>query len=222
MAETYALAAETREKSKTSARSTRGAGRIPGVLYGHGVDPQPLSVDYSEFLRLFRRAGQSSLIDLNLGGKATKVLVHAYDLDPVRDTFDHIDLMAVNMKEKTMVHVPLIFEGESIAIKNLGGVLNIAHNGLDIRCLPSDIPHDIKVDTEAMENIHDHLSIDDLKLPETLEVMHLAGDTTICSIMGRAAEEDLDAPIEAPDADLAPEADGAAAGGDDAKAEGGE
>lgn len=207
MAETYSLAAEKREVTKKSARDTRAQGRVPGVLYGHGVDSQAFSVDYSEFLRLIRRAGQSSLVDFDLGGKKTKVLIHKYDQDPVKDTFTHIDLMAVNLKEKTMVHVPLEFIGESDAVKNKGGVLNIAHTSLDVRCLPSDIPHEIKIDISGLKDIHDHISIADLNLSEDLEVMHLDADTQLCSVMGRAAEEDLDAPVEAPDADLAPEAD---------------
>ena len=69
MAETYSLAAEVRETTKKSARDTRAQGRVPGVLYGHGVEAQTLSVDYSEFLRLIRRAGQSSLVDLDFNGK---------------------------------------------------------------------------------------------------------------------------------------------------------
>ena len=207
MAETYSLAAEKRETSKKSARDTRAQGRVPGVLYGHGVDSQPFSVDYSDFLRLIRRAGQSSLVDFDMGGKKIKVLIHKYDQDPVKDTFTHIDLMAVNLKEKTMVHVPLEFIGESEAVKSLGGVLNTSHDSLDIRCLPSEIPHEIKEDISVMKEIGDSITIADLKLPEAFELMHLEDDVQLCSIMGRAAEEDLDAPIEAPEADLKPDAD---------------
>jgi len=98
--------------------------------------------------------------------------------------------------------------GESEAVKSKGGVLNIAHTSLDIRCLPSDIPHEIEVDISGLANIHDHISIADLKLSDDIEIMNLDEDTQLCSIMGRAAEEeDLDAPIEMPDADLAPEKD---------------
>lgn len=215
MAENYRLAAEPRIMSKRSARDTRASGRIPGVLYGYGVDAQPFSVDYSEFLRLIRKAGQSSLVDFSLDGKTVKVLVHQYETDPVKDTFDHVDLLAVNLKEVTTATVPLVYEGESVAIKNLGGVLNIAHQTLDIRCLPSDIPHEIEVDISSMENIHDHISIEDLNLDEKLEVMQLEADTTLCSVMGRAAEEDLDTPPEAPVME-----DAAAESGEEAKEEG--
>lgn len=207
MAETYSLAAEKREITKKSARDTRAQARIPGVIYGHGVDSLPFSVDYSDFLRLIRRAGQSSLIDLKLDGKVIKVLIHKYDQDPVQDTFTHIDLMAVNLKEKTMVHVPLEFVGESEAVKTLGGVLNTSHDSLDIRCFPSEIPHEIKVDLTTLKEIGDSITIADLNLSEEFELMHLDVDVQLCSIMGRAAEEDLDAPIEAPNADLAPEKD---------------
>lgn len=207
MAETYSLAAEKREITKKSARDTRAQGRVPGVLYGHGVGSEPFSVNYSDFLRLIRRAGQSALIDLDLDGKKIKVLVHKYDQDPVQDTFTHIDLMAVNLKEKTMVHVPLVFVGESEAVKSLGGVLNTSHASLDIRCFPSEIPHEINVDISTLKEIGDSITIADLKLSEEFELMHLEADVQLCSIMGRAAEEDLDAPIEAPAADLAPEKD---------------
>ena len=207
MAETYSLAAEERELTKKSARDTRANGRVPGVLYGHGVDSKPFSVDYSDFLRLIRRAGQSSLVYFDLGGKKIKVLIHKFDQDPVKDTFTHIDLMAVNLKEKTMVHIPLEFIGESEAVKTHGGVLNTSHDSLDIRCLPGDIPHEIKIDISVMKEIGDSITIADINLSKDLELMHLEDDVQLCSIMGRAAEEDLDAPIEAPEADLAPEAD---------------
>ncbi len=200
MTETYDLAAEKREATKHSARDTRSAGRVPGVVYGHGVDPQPVSVDYSEFLKLFRRAGQASLVNLDISGKKTKVLIHTYDLDPVRDTFDHVDFLAVNLKEKAMVTVPLVFTGESLAVKNLGGIFMSSHDSIEIRCLPTEIPHDIQVDISALADLHDHITIADLNLPENLEVMHMDIDTVICSITGRASateEEETEATTEA-------------------------
>ena len=187
MKETYDLAAEKREQSKHSARDTRAMGRIPGVVYGHGYENQTVSVDYSTFLKLFRRAGQSSLIDLDLDGKKTKVLVQSYDLDPVQDTFQHIDFFAVNLKEKATVHVPLIFEGESPAVKNLGGVFMSNHDEIEVRCLPSDIPHDIKVDISVLANLQDHLCVSDINLPENVEISHMDPESVICSITAHSA-----------------------------------
>lgn len=194
MAETYKLAAQKREVSKKSARQSRGDKRIPGVIYGHGFDSQALSVDYSDFLRVFRRAGQAALIDLDVDGKNIKVVIHAYDLDPVQDTFAHIDFFAVNVKEAMTVHVPLTFVGESPAIKNLGGMFMKAHDAIDIRCLPTDIPHDIEVDISLLKEIGDHITIADLKLADNLELMHYEEDEMLCSVVAprMAEEEDSD------------------------------
>ncbi len=194
MGETYKLAANKRQMSKNSARETRAQARVPGVVYGHGFDPEPVSVDYSEFLRTYRRAGQASLIDLDIDGKASKVVIQDYDLDPVRDEFIHVDFFAVNLKEPITVHVPLTFVGESPAIKNLGGLLMKAHDAIDIRCLPTEIPHDLEVDISSMEEIGDNISIADLNLDAKFELMHYGADEVLCSIAApRMAEEPTEA-----------------------------
>ncbi|MCK5460679.1 50S ribosomal protein L25 [Candidatus Gracilibacteria bacterium] len=190
MTDNFTLATEKRKSSKHSARNTRQTGKVPGVIYGHGIDSIAVSIGYSDLLKTFRKAGQSSIIDLTIDGKTTKVLIHQYTLDPVKNTFTHIDFLAINMKEKTMVRIPLRFVGESDAVKNLGGVFLTNHNELEIRCFPSEIPHEIKVDISSLENLHDHISIADLDLPETLELMNLDKKTILCSITGRAAEEE--------------------------------
>ncbi len=182
MAETFKLTAEKRESSKHSAREARQARRIPGVLYGHGTESTSISVDYSEFLKLFRKTGQSSVIELDLAGKKHSVLVHVYDLDPVQDTFIHIDLLALDMNASTVAHVPLVFTGESEAVKTLGGIFTPALEGLDIRCLAKDLPHEIKVDISSMKEIHDHILLKDLDLAEGIEIMHLEESVMICSV----------------------------------------
>ena len=214
MAKTYNLAATKRETSKHSARDARDQKQIPGVVYGHGFDPQSVAVDYSEFLRTYRKAGQAALIDLDIDGKMTKVVIQSYDLHPVQDTFRHIDFFAVNLKEAMIVHVPLLFVGESPAIKNLGAMFNKLHDTIDIRCLPADIPHDIEVDISALIEVGDHLEIKDLNLPEKFELMHYTEDEAICSVSApRMAEEvETEAPEQtAVESDQAPDEAPAAA-----------
>lgn len=195
MAETYTLSAKKREVTKNSARETRAENRVPGVLYGHGVDSVTLSVDYSDILRTYRKAGTSSIIDLDLDGKKMKVLVHDLNLHPVRDEIHHVDFYVVNMKEATTVSVPLVFVGESPAVKTLGGILVRDHDHLSIRCLPSDIPHEIEVDISSLETNHDHISIKDLNLdPEKFELMGLDEGSTICSVTVKSGAEEPETP----------------------------
>lgn len=190
MAATYSIKGEQRENRKNSARDARLEGFIPAVVYGFQTESTPIQVDYSEFLRLFRKTGQASLIDLELDGKSTQVLVHNYTLDPVQDTFEHIDFLAVDPNTPTMVHVPIIFEGVSPAVKDLGGTFVKGKDELEIRCLPAKIPHDIKVDISRLEKLHDAITIADLELSDDLEVMHISLDTQVCSVTGRAAQEE--------------------------------
>jgi large subunit ribosomal protein L25 len=198
MSETYSIEATVRENSKHSARECRAAGNVPGVIYGQGKDAKNLAVNYSDFLRLFRRAGQSTLIDLKLDGKTTKVLVHQYDLDPVQDTFTHVDFYEVDMKKPTVVHIPLTFIGESMAVKNLGGTFIKERDELEVRCLPGDIVHHIEVDISGLDNIHDSIKIADLNLPESYELMVDHDQTSVCSIAGRvvATEESAESTTE--------------------------
>lgn len=197
MAETYKISALKRESSKKSARDTRNAARVPGVVYGSGTENVSISVDASEMLKLYRRAGTAAVVDLDIEGKTTKVLIHQMDLHPVRDEIAHIDFYAVNLKEATTVSVPLMFVGESPAVKNQVGTFIKDLDSLDIRCLPTDIPHELEVDISKLENIHDHFTVGDLKLD--LGKFELMGNTdeasVICSITGRGAAES-DEPME--------------------------
>lgn len=198
MAAKYSIKGEQRENRKNSARDARSEGFIPAVVYGFKIDSTPLQVEYSEFLRMFRQAGQASLIDLQLDGKSLQVLVHNYTLDPVQDTFEHIDFLAVDPNAPTMVHVPIIFEGVSPAVKDLGGTFVKGKDELEIRCLPANIPHDIKVDISGLVKLHDAITIADLGLSEDLEVMHISLDTQVCSVTGRAARDEEEPTEEAP------------------------
>ena len=190
MSQTYTLSAQKRDSAvKNSARAARAAKRVPAVVYGHGVDPISVSIDNSDMLRTYRTAGQSSLIDLDIDGKQTKVLIHVLDRHPVQDTIQHVDFFAVNPKEKTTVSVPFNFVGESPAVKNFGGIFMRDHDSIDIRCLPTEIPQSLDVDISALKDLHDHITIKDLGLDaEKFEVMHLDEDTVICSVTGRATE----------------------------------
>ena len=184
MAEKLSLAATARAATKHSAREARAGNRVPGVVYGHGTDSTPISVDGSEMLKTFRKAGQSTLISLEIDGQKKAVLIHQVSLHPVRSTIWHVDFFAVNLKQKTTVHVPFSFAGESAAVKNLGGIFTVEHEGVDLRCLPNDIPHDLPVDISAIENFQDSIKVADISLPAGVELIHpeTDGEMVICRV----------------------------------------
>lgn len=181
--QTFSLSAQKRDASdRHSARETRVGGRVPAVVYGHGTDSFTVSVDQSDILRTYRTAGQSSLVNLDVDGKNVKVLIQEISLHPVTRTIQHVDFYAVNLKETTNVNVPIDFVGESPAIKDLGGVLMKENDEIEIRCLPTDIPHELTVDISTLENVGDSILVSDLHLdPEKFRVF-LEPDTVLCSI----------------------------------------
>lgn len=198
MSETYTLSASKRESTKQSAREARVINQVPCVVYGHGVEPQAINVGASELLRLYRRAGQSTLIELDVDGKKHSVLIHDMQIHPVRMEIRHVDFMAVNPKENTVVHVPVLTIGESPAVKNSGGILMVEHDSITIRCLPKDIPHDLTVDISKLKEIGDHVCVKALGLDLTKhEVMGLDEEAVVVSIAGfKAKEEDEAADAE--------------------------
>ena len=212
MAEKFALKAEKREMSKQSARETRANSRVPAVVYGGGEESTPISLGASDILRTYRKAGQSSMIDLEIDGKEEMVIIHDVQVHPVRSEIWHVDLKRLSAGETTDVNVPIITTGESPAVKVLGGVMNIAHETISIRCLPKDIPHDITVDISTLAEIHDHITIADLKLdPKKVEVMGLEPDEVIVTIAGKQVEEEI--PEGAPE-DTVDKGEDAAEGGE--------
>ena len=167
---------------------------MPGVVYGPEKASVTISVGSSDLLRLYRKAGKSSLIDLDVGGDMIKVLIQDIQFHPVRSDIIHIDFFAVNLKKVTTVDVPLNFIGESPAVKNLGCMLTRDHEYISIRCLPTDIPHDIAVDISKLENLQDSITIADLDLDiEKYELMHLTPEVVLCSVVGAIMAEDPEA-----------------------------
>ncbi len=187
----FSLTAQQRSMTKKSARDARDNNHVPGVLYGHNVDPISIEIPYSDVLRTYRKAGESALIDLSLGSKKYKVLIHKIDLHPVRRTIHHVDLYVVNLKEKTDVHVPLEFIGVSEAVKSKGGMLMREHETLTIRCLPSDIPSHIDVPLESLKDLNDSIFLSDLKLDtKKYEVMGVEEDIVLVTVLApKKAEE---------------------------------
>ena len=198
MAENFTLSATKRNTRKTDRHEVREAGNVLAVMYGHGIDPQAIAVNASDALRVYRKAGTSALIDLDVEGKKHSVIIKNVDIHPVRHELAHIDFMTVNVKEALVVGVPIEFVGEAPAVKNLGGTFLSKYNTIEVRCLPSDIPESFQLDISSLVNMNDHLCVADLHIDEKkFEIMGIEPDIIICSIAGHAEEEEEE--IEAPE-----------------------
>ncbi|MFN2383220.1 MAG: 50S ribosomal protein L25/general stress protein Ctc [Gemmatimonadota bacterium] len=152
---------------KGAARSARRDGRVPGILYGHGEESVPLSVDARELKKLVHTISiENTIVDLALQGVRApfKVLIRELQKHPFREEMLHIDFFHVAMDEKISVEVPIVLHGTPTGVRNKGGVVDHQLRDLEIICLPADIPEKIDVDVTNLD-IGDSIHVRDLVVP---------------------------------------------------------
>ena len=208
MADDNKLVAELREQfGKGYARRIRAAGRIPAVIYGHGTDPQHVSLPGHEVGLILRKANQ--VLELDIKGTETLALVKDVQKDPVRQIIEHLDLVIVRKGEKVTIDVPVHVEGESAA----GTIASLDANTLSLEAEATHIPERIIVDIEGAEE-GTQIFAKDLTLPEGSSL--ISDPETLVVNVTVPAEVDL-GEADAAEAD-AEGAEGDAAEGDSADA----
>jgi large subunit ribosomal protein L25 len=226
------LNAEVRDDTgKGAARRLRASGNVPGILYGHGMEPVKLTIPSKDLLHLFHTAGGgSTLVDLKVNGETHLAIPREIQRDHIRGRFVHIDFLAVRRDERITLSVEVHEVGEAPGIR-AGGVIEHHLREIEIECLPNDVPETIPADISSME-IGDMLRVGDIPAPAGV-VFLTALDTPVISVITPAAlrvEADLTLPgEEAPEApveeaeEAEAEAEGEAPAGEAAaEGEGGE
>jgi large subunit ribosomal protein L25 len=188
MAQTVTLKAERRATNgKGAARQIRMLGKIPGVVYGHGREPEPVSVVQGELEKaLIGIAAESTLFDLSVDGTTIKALIREIQRHPVRSLIIHVDFYEIHADEKITLSVPVHLEGTPDGVKNGGGVLDQVLREIEIQVLPADIPERVTLDVTALAIGHS-LHVRDLKI-ERATILTEA-DATLCTVVAPRAEE---------------------------------
>ncbi|MFH1078585.1 MAG: 50S ribosomal protein L25 [Patescibacteria group bacterium] len=188
---TRTLTAASRTDLGRQATKVRNAGLIPAIIYGHGIEPKAVSLGMSEFIKLYRSAGSSSVIDVSIDGtEAVKALVQEIQLHPLTMRPRHVDLRQIRMDEEITVDVPIIFANDAPAVKELAGTLVHPYETLTVSCLPADLPHEITVDLSVLKTFEDTITVADLALPKGVKVAEVA-TTTIATVVAPMTEEQL-------------------------------
>lgn len=170
-------------------KALREKGLIPAVVYGSAEKSQPIEIELKNFEKVWREAGESSLIDLEVDGDKKNVLIKEVRLDPVSDKPTHADFYAVRMDKPIQAMVPIEFIGESPAVKNQGAILvKVAHE-LEVEALPANLPPHFEVDVSSLEKFDDRFLVKDLKLPEGVKVFANPEDVIALAEEPKAEEE---------------------------------
>jgi large subunit ribosomal protein L25 len=164
------LAAAGRSVTGKQVARLRREGRLPAVVYGHGLASEPVSVDAHEFDLLRRRVGASTLVDLAVDGrKARPVLVHGIQVHPISRRPVHVDLFAVRMTEELTVEVPLVGTGHAPALE-LGGTLMHPVTAIKVRALPDHLPETLHYDLGKLVDFDATVTVADLVVPADVSV----------------------------------------------------
>lgn len=166
----------------------RREGKLPAVIYGHGLAPTPISLDLREATRILGTLTSSSIINVELDGKENATLVREKQKDFIRGSLLHVDFQAVSLTEKIRTKVGIEITGIAPAIKDFNGVMVTGIDDIEVECLPKDLPGRIVVDISGLANIGDGIYLRDIPIPENVEFL-AEPDEMIVLITHPAAEE---------------------------------
>lgn len=160
-------------------RALRRSGLVPAVIYGHGIEPQIISLNFKEASNILPGISSSQLLVVEVEGTKHVTLVREKQRDPVSSILLHVDFQEVSMTEILKTTVGIELRGESPAAKNYGAIIVTGLEELDIQCLPGDLPERIVVDLSALVEIGDSLYVRDLLIPEKVQVLNDDGELVV-------------------------------------------
>jgi len=200
------LAAASRTVTGKAVAHLRREGRLPAVVYGHGMASEPVSLDDHEFELLRRHTGASTLIDLSVDGhKPRPVLVQRVQVHPIHRRPLHVDLFAVRMTEELTVEVPLVGTGTAPATES-GGTLVHPVASVKVRALPAHLPESLTYDLSPLTDYDATITVADLVVPAGMTVLAEPSEVIARVLAPRVEEE---APVVAPAAEVEAPAEGA-------------
>ena len=200
MSNTATLSAETgRQTGSAASRRLRAADRIPGVLYGHGMEPVSLSVARRDLrLALSGPAGQNTILSLSIDGKTYNAIIKEMQRHPVRRNVSHIDFVQINLSEEITMQVPVNLVGTAKQVLSAGGLVDPAVDTIEVRTTPANVPNEIAIDVSDMTP-DQVIRLSDIVLPSGVVATGDADMPVVTVILSRgAAEASAEAAAEAP------------------------
>lgn len=196
------LKAKTRSILGRKTEDLRQKGLLPAVLYGPGFKNLNLEIDAKEFINAFQETGRTSFLRLEVDDKSAKkpkaflVLVHDLQKDPLTLAISHIDFYQPLSTKEIKVMVPLVFDLEAPAVKNLGGTLLKNIQEIQVQALPQNLPHEIKVDLSLLNELGKTILVKDLQVPQGAKILKHPEEIVAQVMAAEKIEEELEKLVE--------------------------
>ncbi len=182
----------TKRDISSSLEKLRADGFIPAVFYGRKEASTPITVNEVSFLKVWKEAGESSVVSLSDGKEKHDALIHDVSTDPVSGKVVHVDFYIIEKGKKVEVNIPINFTGVSYAQKDLGGSLVKVMHEIAVEAEASNLPHEIEVDISSLVDFEAKIFVKDIKLPAG--VSFVADPEEIVALVSPAKEEVEEAP----------------------------
>ena len=192
------LKVEKRDLLGKKVQSLRKQGLLPAELYGHGVANSHLSINAREFEKIYKEAGENTVINVTVDGSVKPVLIQDVQFHPVSGDIESVDFYEVRMDEEIEAAVPLEFVGESQVVKDGLGVFIEAMDEIEVEAFPADIPKKIIVDISVLKAVGDSIYVKDLSVTGKFTIK-IDPETVIASIAELEKEEEIAASEITPD-----------------------
>lgn len=191
-------------------KKLRKSGQLPGHVYGNIDNVEHVSVNGHDFIKVFKQAGETGLVDLAVGKDTIRpVLIKEVDIDPVNDQILHVGFYQVNLKEKVTVPVPIVLIGEGPESVKMGeSVVLQTLNEVSVEALPADLIENIEVNIEALKEIGDAITVADLSFDRSKLTILTEGEEVVVKL-DNAVTEEMKALLEEQEAEAAAVAEAA-------------
>ncbi len=171
------VAFERAKQGTGASRRLRISGRTPGIVYGGAGEPQLIELDHNNLWHALKKeAFHASVLDMEIDGKAAKVLLRDVQFHPYKQLVLHVDFQRVDAKTKLHMKVPVHYKGveESPAVKVDKCLVTVLVNELDVSCMPSDLPEFVEVDLSGLQK-NAPLHVSNIKLPKGVSAVVRGG-----------------------------------------------
>lgn len=182
--------------AKVKPETLRQMGKIPAVYYGKKEPSTPIAVKKTDFLKVWKEAGESSVVSLETPEGAVESLIHEIDFDPVSGLPRHADFYVFEKGHKVKVEVPIEFVGTSAAVKDAGGILVKVLHALKIEAMPRDLPHNLTADITPLEAFESQILAKDIIMPEGVTLLENPEEVVALVSAPREEKEEEAAPID--------------------------
>lgn len=190
---------EVEERSqfgKNANRRLRTAGKIPAVVYGPKFDSVGVAISPKDLIAVLQsESGRNTIFGVNLAGKKTDVMIRDYQLDPIKGTLVHVDLLAVSLDQVMEFQVPVEVTGTPVGVKTEGGILEHVLREIDVSCLPGDVPDNISVDVTELD-INDSIRVSDLQVDSKITILSDSDLVLVMVTAPKVLAEDLEEEVE--------------------------